>query len=239
MFKRAEEWGLWDGDNPACRIKWYPRNSRSRFVQPEEMPKLLECLAVEPLPVQAFFLTCLLTGCRGGEARVMRWADLNLTQGVWSKPTTKTGKPHVVPLPPALVGILKSLPQRGEWVFASSQSPERAIKRGICFVWWGRIRERAGLNDLNIHDLRRTTASWLAISGQNLAVIARVLNHTTLANTAIYARLNLDPIKVALHQHADAVLGMGVPASEPFSPQPSTDNDVTISMPNEESEWPG
>ena len=84
MFKRAEEWGLWDGDNPATTIKWFPCTSRSRFVQPEEMPKLLECLAVEPLPVQAFFLTCLLTGCRGAEARSMKWSDLKLSQGVWS-----------------------------------------------------------------------------------------------------------------------------------------------------------
>jgi hypothetical protein len=37
MFKRAEEWGLWTGENPATRIKWFPRTSRSRFVQPEEI----------------------------------------------------------------------------------------------------------------------------------------------------------------------------------------------------------
>jgi hypothetical protein len=58
----------------------------------------------------------------------------------------------------------------------------------------GQNPRAAGLNDLNIHDLRRTTASWLAIKGENLAVIARVLNHTSLANTAIYTRLNLAPV---------------------------------------------
>jgi integrase len=65
MFKFAEESGLWEGDNPATRVKWFPRTSRSRFVQPEEMPKLLESLALEPLLVQTFFMACLLTGCRG------------------------------------------------------------------------------------------------------------------------------------------------------------------------------
>jgi integrase len=241
MFKRAEEWGLWDGDNPATRIKWFPRTSRFRFVQPEEMPKLLEALAVEPLPVQAFFMICLLTGSRGAEARGMKWSHLNLTQGIWSVPTTKTGRPHIVPLAPALVGILKSMPQRGEWVFTSPQSAQRCIKRGICFLWWGRIRKRAGLNDLNIHDLRRTTASWLACRGQNLAVIARVLGHTSLANTAIYARLNLDPIKAALCQHADSVLAMGGQAIEPVSPElPASHGGPKPSPGHEEPmEWPG
>jgi integrase len=165
MFKRAEEWGLWNGENPATRIKWFPRASRSRFVQPEEMPKLLESLALEPLPVQTFFMTPLLTGCRGGEARVMRWTDINLTQGVWSKPTTKTGKPHVVPLPPALVGMLKSLPQEGPYVFPSVRSKDLSLKTGVSVLWWGRIRKRAGLPDVTIHDLRRTCASMLAMKG--------------------------------------------------------------------------
>jgi integrase len=218
MFKCAEEWGLWTGENPATRIKWFPRTSRSRFVQPEEMPKLLESFDLEPLPVQTFFMMCLLTGCRGGEARVARWTDINLAQGVWSKLTTKTGKPHVVPLPPALVQMLKSLPQQSPWVFPSVRSKELSLKKGVCVLWWERIRKRAGLRDVTIHDLRRTCASYLAISGQNLAVIARVLNHTTLANTAIYARLNLAPVQSALFQHADTLLGMGRQGSQPIAP---------------------
>jgi integrase len=80
----------------------------------------------------------------------------------------------VVPLPPALVQILKSLPQEGSWVFPSVRSKELALKKGVCVFWWERIRKRAGLPDVTIHDLRRTCASWLAISGENLAVIARV-----------------------------------------------------------------
>jgi integrase len=241
MFKRAEEWGLWNGENPACRIKWFPRHSRSRFVQPEEMPRLLESIGREPLPIQAYFLTCLLTGCRGGEARVMRWCDLNLNQGIWSKPTTKTGKPHIVPLSPALVQMLKTLPQRGAWVFIGPRCDEAPLKKGICHVWWERIRKRAGLPDVTIHDLRRTCASWLAISGENLAVIARVLNHTTLANTAIYARLNLAPVQSALDKHALSLLAFGscvtapIPVTgEPVTPTPSLSESISTEM-----EWPG
>jgi len=245
MFTKAEEWGLWTGENPATRIKWFPRQSRSRFVQPEEMPALLESLALEPIQVQALFLLCLLCGCRGGEARVMRWVDVNLTQGVWSKPTTKTGKPHVVPIPPALVQMLRSLPQEGPWVFASPRTRETYVKKVTSYVWWQRIRQRAGLNDITIHDLRRSCASWLAIRGENLAVIARVLNHTTLANTAIYARLNLAPVQSALFQHADTLLGMGSrqahqqqPAMSAPGMQETTSSTVIASSYEEPCEWP-
>ncbi|RPH47280.1 MAG: hypothetical protein EHM84_08295, partial [Lysobacterales bacterium] len=59
------------------------------------------------------------------------------------------------------------------------------VKKSTRFHNWRRIRERAGLPDVTCHDLRRTCASFLAISGENIAVISKVLNHTTLANTAM------------------------------------------------------
>ena len=173
MFIKAEEWQLWEGNNPASRIRCYKKDSRTRFTQPEEMSKLLESLAVERISIQTFVLTYLLTGCRGGEARAMKWQDLNLLQGLWSKPTTKTGTPHQVPLPPALVGMLCSFPRTEAWVFGSPRRNARPIKKSTSFHNWLRIRARAGLPDVTIHDLRRTCASWLAISGENIAAIRR------------------------------------------------------------------
>ena len=67
---------------------------------------------------------------------------------------------------------------------------------------WQRIRARAGLDDVTIHDLRRTCASWMAIHGTNLAVIQQVLNHSSLAHTGIYARLNQAPVSAALEENA-------------------------------------
>jgi integrase len=140
--------------------------------------------------------------------------------------------------------MLKALPQHGEWVFSSPGSTEVSLKKGITFIRWRRIRKRAGLPDVTIHDLRRTVASWLACSGENLAVIARVLGHTSLANTAIYARLNLAPVQSALTQHADMLLGMGsVAASQQVaSAMPMTGAQASLAMarPDEDlSEWPG
>ena len=83
-------------------------------------------------------------------------------------------------------------------------------------------------------------------------MISKVLNHTTLANTAIYARLNLAPVKAALGKHADTLLGMGsAPVTEPVpparpvmplaptSPPPHQTPAWLPSRAEERDEWPG
>ena len=252
LYNKADAWQLWDGVNPATKIRCYKKDSRERFIQPEEMPRLLEALEFESLPVQALFLTCLLTGCRGGEARMMKWEDVNLLQAVWTMPTSKNGKPHKVPLPPQLVGLLCRFPQRDPWVFSSPRNRSEAIKKSTSFHNWRRIRARAGLDDVTVHDLRRTCASWMACNGENLAVISRVLNHSSLAITSVYARLDVSSMKSALGKNADRLLGMGsVSVTEPAPPaRPVIPREPTSSPPpqtptwvpsrgEERDEWPG
>jgi integrase len=233
LFNKAEAWSLWEGVNPASKIRWYKNDSRGRYVQPEEMPRLLESLALESLPTQALFLTCLLTGCRGGEARGMQWADLNLMQAVWTMPTSKNGKSHKIPLPPQLVALLITFPQTEPWVFGSPRTNGGPLKKSTAFHNWRRIRARAALDDVTIHDLRRTCASWMACSGENLAVISRVLNHSSLAITSVYARLDVSSMKTALGKHADVLLGMGRASVEDADPLTQHARD------EERDEWPG
>ena len=70
---------------------------------------------------------------------------------------------------------------------------------------WQRIRRRANLTDARIHDLRRTLGSWLASAGYSLPLIGKALNHSQPATTAIYARLDLDPVREALERNAALV----------------------------------
>lgn len=65
-----------------------------------------------------------------------------------------------------------------------------------------RIRVRAKVTDVRIHDLRRTLGSWLKASGADLATIGRVLNHADPASTAVYARLDTEAIRPALEANA-------------------------------------
>jgi integrase len=67
--------------------------------------------------------------------------------------------------------------------------------------FWQRVRARAGLKDVRIHDLRHTFASTAVAAGQGLPMIGKLLGHTQVQTTARYAHLAVDPVKKA----ADAV----------------------------------
>ena len=75
---------------------------------------------------------------------------------------------------------------------------------------WQRIRKMAGLEDVRLHDLRRTVGSWLAQSGNSLHLIGNVLNHSNQSTTAIYARFGQDSTRDALEQHGKLITSMKV-----------------------------
>lgn len=64
-----------------------------------------------------------------------------------------------------------------------------------------------GLDDVRLHDLRRTVGSWLAQAGNSLHLIGRVLNHSSTSTTAIYARFGEDAVRAALEQHGARIMG--------------------------------
>ena len=170
MFNLARDWGLYAGENPATRIQLFREESRDRFVQPEELPRLFQAIAEEADPsVRAVLLTALLTGARRTEVLTMRWDEVSLTRAEWRIPHTKAGRPHLLPVPHALVALLRSLPRvdGNPYVFPGQNGAGHLqnMKRA-----WDRIRMKAGIHDVRFHDLRRTVGSWLAGSGESLHV---------------------------------------------------------------------
>jgi integrase len=69
--------------------------------------------------------------------------------------------------------------------------------------FWQRVRARAGVKDVRIHDLRHTFASTAVAAGQGLPMIGKLLGHTQVQTTARYAHLAAEPVKSA----ADSVAG--------------------------------
>ena len=59
--------------------------------------------------------------------------------------------------------------------------------------------------DLRLHDLRRTFGSWQAKTGASLVVIGKSLNHKSQSTTAIYARLELDPVRESVNAATTAM----------------------------------
>jgi integrase len=72
---------------------------------------------------------------------------------------------------------------------------------------WARILEEAVIDDLRFHDLRRTLGSYQAATGANGYIIGKSLGHRSQQSTAIYARLNLDPVRESVNKATEAMFG--------------------------------
>jgi integrase len=138
----------------------------------------------------------------------MRWKELDLEQGTWEIPVTKTGDPQTVTLAMEAIEILKIRKSNRSsfFVFPGNGKTGHLVEPK---AGWKRILERAGIKSLRIHDLRRTLGSWQAITGASLPIIGKSLNHKNVSTTAIYARLNLDPVRESVQRATVAMLEAG------------------------------
>jgi len=194
MFNKADDIG-WTGANPAAGIKKFREQSRDRFLQPDELRAFFQALDEEAGLFRDYFLLCLFTGARRSNVAAMRWQDIDLGLGYWRIPDTQSGEPVVVPLvePAARVLQTRRLAADGSpWVFPTRSKTGHLMEPKVA---WRRICKAAGLEDLRIHDLRRSLGSWQATGGTSLPIIGRMLGHKQTSSTSIYARLCLDPVR--------------------------------------------
>ena len=151
--------------------------------------------ALDPRAVRAIRLL-LLTGMRRSEVAAMRWQDLDLGRSLVRLPVSKTGRDQTRPLSSAAVQYLRGL------VAAHKGSGDELVCDGVSAVAisrvWTKLSERADCSDVRLHDLRHTLASDMLSAGAPLAVVGRVLGHTSPATTARYAHLSDDAVAAGL-----------------------------------------
>jgi integrase len=227
MFKLAEKWG-WraGGTNPATHIESNIEESRKRYLSSDELKRLLKALAEHPnQQIANIFRVCLMTGCRRGEARSMRWRDLDLDRRddegnpkpIWTKPASSTKQKidHVTPVPAPLRMMLTTIwnAQRGarsDWVFPSTRGDGHVIELQLD---WVKLCKAAKIAGLRTHDLRHSFASQLASGGASLPFIGALLGHANPKTTARYSHLFDDPLRAAAEKVA--AIHSGAPAVEP------------------------
>lgn len=207
MFNKAiNEWRIWKGENPAHGIAKFPEQSRDRFLQSDELPRFFQAVAKEENEtIRDYVLISLLTGARRSNVLAMRWQDISFDRHEWRIEETKNGTPQTVALSPEAIEILQNRKPSNDAVFVFPGSGKACHlmepKKG-----WKRILERAGIDNLRIHDLRRTLGSWQAKTGASLAIIGKSLNHKHQNTTAIYARLDLDPVRDSINKATSAMM---------------------------------
>ena len=177
--------------NPTRGIRRNRRPALTRFLSREEISRLHEVLDKEVGRGERFrrqadiVRLLLLTGCRKGEIVHLRWSEVHDDRLVLED--SKTG-PRTVPLGSQARVILDRQPRSGSpYVFPSRLDPARP--RGHELSLWYRVRRKAGIEDVRLHDLRHTLASHAVMNGVPVPVVSRMLGHANVQMTMRYAHL--------------------------------------------------
>ena len=220
MFNLAENWGLRpNGTNPCMHIEKYKEKNRERYLSKEELARLGKALAItlkeQPENFAAFAAIRLLifTGCRKSEILTLKWEYVDLDHGILRLPDSKTGA-KLVPLAATALEVLRNMPriQGNPYVCPGRKSGSHLI--GLQKVW-ERVRAKADLEDVRLHDLRHSFASIGAASGMGLPIIGALLGHRKSSTTERYAHLAADPLKQAADKIANELAAaMDAPESE-------------------------
>jgi len=193
--------------NPARGLSRYHEGPRERFLSSTEVRRFLNACREAPHPWGDLFAMLLWSGARKSAVMAMRWADLDLDEGVWYIPATnaKNKQAAAIPLVEPALEILhrrRGFRDDSPWVFPSSSKAGHIAHVAKA---WAVLIKAAELMDLRPHDLRRTIGSWLAGSGANSFVIQKALTHKSAASAKAYAHLDVEPVRAALREISEAM----------------------------------
>ncbi len=212
-------WALSNGivdDNPCLRVKKSKPRKMERFLTREEAMRLQHVLqemeleaALDPLFADMTRLL-LLTGARKSEIKDLQWSEVDFERRLIRLPRerSKTGEKYI-PLSETALAILKrrrgpETPRKSKHarvdvgslhkdrlVFPSriGEGPAQGLQKA-----WERVRRRADLDGVRLHDLRHSFASFAAADGASLFLIGKALGHTQSQTTERYAHLRDDPL---------------------------------------------
>ena len=203
-YNMAISWDIVER-NPAARVPLFNHDNRQeRYMSDGELSRLLEVLHNYPnRNVATMALWLLATGARLGEALQAQWKNIDEDERVWVIPAarSKSKKIRSVPLNDTALQVLGELTTRDKhehlWV-TNKGEPYRHVHKV-----WDRIRKKADLPHLRIHDLRHQTASLMISAGRTLYEVQQVLGHSSPIVTQRYAHLSTKALQEAAATASD------------------------------------
>ena len=193
-------------DNPASGLKLFATDHRERFLSPAELARLGETLTTaeqegeHPRFIAAIRLL-LLTGARKQEILRLRWSEVDIEGARLRLDDSKTGRKVISLGAPALAILAGLMPGKEgeelklpEFVLPALRGKGPLV--GLQSAW-ERIRTKAKLDDVRVHDLRHAFASVAVAAGESLYLTGKLLGHSRPETSARYAHLGDDPLKAA------------------------------------------
>ena len=210
LYRKAQQWGLApEGPNPCRAVRKYKLRLRNRPLARDEYRRLGQALrdgeseGWVSAPAAAALRLLILTGCRRDEILTLHWNDVDRHARELRLRDSKSG-PCMVALTPAVEAVLDGIPRvRGNpWVIVGEAPGSRL--RTLKSVW-RRVKRRAGLKDVRLHDLRHSYATRALALGVELTMIGKLLNHAQMQSTARYAHVLAEAEKAAAARIGDRI----------------------------------
>ena len=201
LFTLAEVWE-WrtPGSNPVRKVERAREEARDRVLSGEEMAALAAALSEEgeqhPAAVAAIRVAAL-TGLRIGEVLAMRWEHVAFETSRLTLPETKSGR-RTHDLPTSAVEVLAALHRINGWCFTTGRDAATTYKTTRAV--FARAAKAAGLEDVRLHDLRRTVMTNAAMAGVGTHVLRDLLGHKTTVMADRYVRHVGNPVREAREQ---------------------------------------
>ncbi|WP_170349631.1 site-specific integrase [Ruegeria atlantica] len=165
---------------------------RERRLQADEWDRLMQACDQGRNPfMRSLLVLAVETAMRRGELLAMQWQHIDLQRCTVLLPKTKNGHARTVPLSPTAVQTLIELPRTDDRVLPMSAD---CVRQGF-----ERVRTRAGVDDLRLHDLRHEAVSRLVERGLTLFEVQQVSGHRTLQMLQRYVHLQAADIVAKLH----------------------------------------
>lgn len=210
MFNHAIREEKYDGRNPAMSVKLNKTEPRVRYLEHSEMERFFNVLSEYDNEISRdAILMLIFTGARKRNVLEMNWKDIDLGAKVWKIPQTKTAKNVTLALvEPAMEVLRKRKEQQlNQWVFYSPTSKSghlEDIKRA-----WQSVLKKAEINNLRIHDLRHTLATYMIANGADAFMVKRALTHKSLQSTEVYVNLGIEHLRDKLNDTVDKMINIG------------------------------
>ena len=209
LFNLFEVWEMRPQyTNPVRGVDRTRLEPRDRTLAPSELATLAGALkdAEERNPAAVTAIrVAAVTGLRISEILSIRWADVDFETGRLTLPKTKTGR-RLHDLPAVALAIMSALPRINAWVFTIGR--DAPVMYRTVRIYFAHVAKQAGLEDVRLHDLRRTVMTNAAAAGVGAHVLRDLLGHKTTAMADRYVRAVGNPVREAREQVGAAMAAM-------------------------------